>query len=85
MTAFLKTDDAKNQLEDGGHGTSQSGIYLSDLKEILIPVVNYEIQKEFGDFMDTIYELVKVIEVQIKNLTELKEKRIIEHFTVQDI
>lgn len=51
LSSFLKTDDAITQLEKGGHGSSQKGIYLQDVKKLLIPIPRYEKQIEFKNFV----------------------------------
>ena len=51
LSTYLQTPEAINQLETGAHGSSQKGIYLNDLKKLLIPVVEFSKQKEFENFV----------------------------------
>lgn len=54
LSAYLQTPEAINQLEIGAHGSSQKGIYLNDLKKLLIPVANYSNQLEFAKYVKLI-------------------------------
>lgn len=54
LSYFLQTDKAKRQLDRSGHGTSQKGIYLSDLKQLNIPDVPINVQNKFADFVKQI-------------------------------
>ena len=54
LSAYLQTLEAQRQLESGGHGTSQKGIYLNDLKKLKIPCVEYQRQLEFEMFKSMI-------------------------------
>ena len=54
LASFLKTPEAIEQLESGGHGTSQKGIYLADLKKLRIPLVDYNEQIKYAEFVKLI-------------------------------
>lgn len=51
LATYLQTLEAIHQLESGAHGSSQKGIYLSDLKKIQIPVADYKEQIDFEKFV----------------------------------
>ena len=54
LSTYLQTEEAINQIDVGAHGSSQKGIYLNDLKKLLIPVVDFGKQKEFASFVEQI-------------------------------
>lgn len=54
LSIYLKTPQAIVQLEASGHGTSQKGIYLNDIKKLIVPIVDIGLQNEFADFVKLI-------------------------------
>ena len=54
LSVYLQTPEAINQLEAGAHGSSQKGIYLNDLKKLLIPAANYSEQLKFASFVEQV-------------------------------
>ena len=54
LSTYVQTEEAINQIDVGAHGSSQRGIYLNDLKKLLIPVVDFGKQKEFASFVEQI-------------------------------
>lgn len=51
LSIYIGTHKAKEQLESCAHGSSQKGIYIKDIKQLKIPVVDYEKQIEFATFV----------------------------------
>ena len=80
LSECLHTDDSINQLESGGHGSSQKGIYLQDLKKILIPIPAIHLQNEFASFVFTIEKTKSTIQKRLALLTELLSKKTNEFF-----
>ena len=80
LVAYLKTQDALDQFEISSHGTSQKGLYLSDLKQLEIPLADYETQKQFATFADLIDKLAKTAKERLELLLELLETKMSEHF-----
>ena len=54
LSTYLKTPQAIVQLEASGHGTSQKGIYLNDIKKLIVPIVDIALQNEFAEFVKLI-------------------------------
>lgn len=54
LANYLQTPAAISQLESGGHGSSQKGIYLQDLKKLQIPAAEFAEQKRFASFVELI-------------------------------
>lgn len=54
LSAYLKTEEAINQLEAGAHGSSQKGIYLNNLKKLVIPVADFSKQLTFKSFVNQV-------------------------------
>lgn len=54
LANYLQTAAAISQLESGGHGSSQKGIYLQDLKKLQIPTAEFAEQKRFASFVEFI-------------------------------
>ena len=50
LESYLKTDEGFNQLDNGGHGTTQRGIYLKNVNNLLIPLANMNDQLLFVSF-----------------------------------
>lgn len=54
LANYLQTPAAISQLESGGHGSSQKGIYLQDLKKLQIPTAEFAEQKRFASFVNLV-------------------------------
>lgn len=66
LAISLKSDDILKQLNKGSKGVAQKGIYLNDLKKILIPFPPITLQNEFS-------EIVKQIDKQkFESMIQLK-------------
>ena len=81
LSVYLQTPEAINQLEAGAHGSSQKGIYLNDLKKLLIPAANYSEQLKFSSFVEQVDKSKFVVQQQIKDLQELLDKKMDEYFS----
>ena len=67
LVGVINSDDVIRQLTKGAKGVAQKGIYLNDIKKILIPVPPIEIQNQFA-------EIVKQIDKQkFESVMELKK------------
>ena len=80
LSEYLKTPEAINQLESGGHGSSQKGIYLKDLKQLLIPLADFSNQLEFESYVELIDKSKFIVQQEIKDLQELLDKKMDEYF-----
>ena len=80
LSIYLHTEEAIDQLESGGHGSSQKGIYLKDIKKLLIPVVEIDKQLEFENFVNLIDKSKYNTQQHILALTELVNKKAQEYF-----
>ena len=80
LSAFLKTQEAVTQLERGGHGSSQKGIYLQDVRKLLIPVPEYKKQVEFANYAQLIDKSKFILQKQKKNLEDLFELKLHQYF-----
>ena len=66
LAISLKSDDILKQLNKGSKGVAQKGIYLNDLKKILIPFPPITLQNQFS-------EIVKQIDKQkFESMIQLK-------------
>ena len=80
LSAYLKTEEAINQLEAGAHGSSQKGIYLNNLKKLVIPVADFSKQLTFKSFVNQVDKSKFIVQQQIKSLQELFDKKMDEYF-----
>lgn len=80
LSVYLHTEEAIDQLESGGHGSSQKGIYLKDIKKLLIPIPKYRMQLEFESFVELIDKSKFIVQQEIKDLQELLDKKMDEYF-----
>lgn len=70
LVGVINSDDVIRQLTKGAKGVAQKGIYLNDIKKILIPVPPIELQNKFSEIVKQIDK--QKIETQ-KNLEEMQE------------
>ncbi len=80
LSTYLHTEEAIDQLESGGHGSSQKGIYLKDVKKLLIPIPEYGKQLEFENFVELIDKSKFNIQEHIRLMEELLDKKMYEYF-----
>ena len=84
LSACLHTNDVIDQFESNGHGSSQKGIYLQDLKKVLIPVPKINLQNEFADFVNLINDSKLELKKHNKVITELINKTMSDYFFEYD-
>lgn len=80
LANYLQTPAAIGQLESGGHGSTQKGIYLQDLKKLRIPIAEYSEQERFARFVKLIDKSRFIVQSQIKDLQELLDSKMDEYF-----
>lgn len=56
LVGVINSDDVIRQLTKGAKGVAQKGIYLNDIKKILIPLPPIELQNKFADIVKQIYK-----------------------------
>ena len=54
LVGALNSESVINQLNKGAKGVAQKGIYLNDLKKIIIKVPPIELQNQFADIVKQI-------------------------------
>ena len=54
LVGVINSDDVIRQLTKGAKGVAQKGIYLNDIKKILIPLPPIELQNKFADIVKQI-------------------------------
>lgn len=73
LVGVINSDDVIRQLTKGAKGVAQKGIYLNDIKKILIPVPPIELQNKFAEFVKQIdkqkFEIQKSLD-EMQNLYE---------------
>ena len=73
LVGVINSEDVIRQLTKGAKGVAQKGIYLNDIKKILIPVPPIELQNQFADIVKQIdkqkFEIQKSLE-EMQNLQE---------------
>ena len=77
---FLSSQDGMDQINKMAHGVAQKGIYLSDLKKILIKVPDIDKQNIFESFVSLIDKLKFNCQQRIKLYQELLDKKMDEYF-----
>ena len=73
LVGVINSDDVIRQLTKGAKGVAQKGIYLNDIKKILIPLPPIELQNKFADIVKQIYKQKFEIENSLKEMQELYE------------
>ncbi len=72
LVGAINSDDIIRQLERGAKGVAQKGIYLNDLKKILVKVPPIELQNKFAEIVKQIdkqkFESLIEIEKLIKSI-----------------
>ena len=80
LVGALKSDDVVKQLNKGAKGVAQKGIYLNDLKKLIIPVPPIELQNQFADIVKQIDKQKFEIENSLKEMQELYESLMEKYF-----
>ena len=80
LAISLKSDDILKQLNKGSKGVAQKGIYLNDLKKILIPFPPITLQNQFSEIVKQIDKQKFEIEKSLKETQELYESLMEKYF-----
>lgn len=80
LSCYLQSSEAIDQLESGGHGSTQKGIYIQDLEKLQIPDVPFDEQTDFEKRVNTIKKQISIINKQIYDLEQLLKTKMHEHF-----
>ena len=73
LVGALKSDEVVKQLNKGTKGVAQKGIYLNDLKKMIISVPPIELQNQFADIVKQIDKQKFEIESSLREMQELYE------------
>ena len=80
LVGALKSDEVVRQLNKGAKGVAQKGIYLNDLKKLIISVPPIELQDQFADIVKQIDKQKFEIENILKEMQELYESLMEKYF-----
>ena len=80
LVGAINSDDVIRQLNKGAKGVAQKGIYLNDIKKILIAVPPIELQNQFADIVKQIDKQKFEIENSLKEMQELYESLMEKYF-----
>ena len=80
LVGVINSEDVIRQLTKGAKGVAQKGIYLNDIKKILIPVPPIELQNQFADIVKQIDKQKFEIENSLKEMQELYESLMEKYF-----
>ena len=73
LVGAINSDDVIRQLNKGAKGVAQKGIYLNDIKKILIAVPPIELQNQFAEIVKQIDKQKFEIESSLREMQELYE------------
>lgn len=73
LVGALNSESVINQLNKGAKGVAQKGIYLNDLKKIIIKVPPIELQNQFADIVKQIDKQKFLLDKQKQNYEKLKK------------
>ena len=79
---YLKAclDKMQSKLEQLAHGSSQKGIYLNQVKSIIITIPPIELQNQFADFVRQVDKSKLLFQQMVSKYDELVKSRFIEMF-----
>ena len=80
LVEALNSESVINQLNKGAKGVAQKGIYLNDLKKIIIKVPPIELQNQFADFVNKINKQKFILGKSLKETEELKKSLMNKYF-----
>lgn len=80
LVGALKSDDVVKQLNKGAKGVAQKGIYLNDLKKLMIPVPPIELQNKFAEFVKQIDKQKFEIQKNLEEMQKLQESLMNKYF-----
>lgn len=80
LVGALNSESVINQLNKGAKGVAQKGIYLNDLKKIIIKVPPIELQNQFANFVNQINKQKFILGKSLKETEELKKSLMNKYF-----
>ena len=80
LVGAINSDDVIRQLNKGAKGVAQKGIYLNDIKKILIAVPPIELQNQFAEIVKQIDKQKFEIENSLKEMQEIYESLMEKYF-----
>ncbi len=80
LVGVINSDDVIRQLNKGAKGVAQKGIYLNDIKKILIAVPPIELQNQFAEIVKQIDKQKFILEKSLKETEELQESLMNKYF-----
>ena len=80
LVGAINSDDVIRQLNKGAKGVAQKGIYLNDIKKILIAVPPIELQNQFAEIVKQIDKQKFESENSLKEMQELYESLMKKYF-----
>lgn len=80
LVGALKSDDVVKQLNKGAKGVAQKGIYLNDLKKLMIPVPPIELQDKFAEIVRQIDKQKFEIQKNLEEMQKLQESLMNKYF-----
>ena len=80
LVGAINSNDVIRQLNKGAKGVAQKGIYLNDIKKILIAVPPIELQNQFAEIVKQIDKQKFEIENSLKEMQELYESLMEKYF-----
>lgn len=80
LVGALKSDDVVRQLNKGTKGVAQKGIYLNDLKKLIILLPPIELQNQFADIVKQIDKQKLKIQKSLDEVHKLQESLMNKYF-----
>ncbi len=80
LVGALNSESVINQLNKGAKGVAQKGIYLNDLKKIIIKVPPIELQNQFADIVKQIDKQKFEIQKSLEEMQKLQESLMNKYF-----
>ena len=80
LVGAINSDNVIRQLTKGAKGVAQKGIYLNDIKKIVISVPPIELQNEFAEIVKQIDKQKDEIQKSLKEMKELQESLMNKYF-----
>ena len=80
LVGAINSDDVIRQLNKGAKGVAQKGIYLNDIKKILIAVPPIELQNQFAEIVKQIDKQKFEIQKNLEEIQRLQESLMNKYF-----
>lgn len=80
LVGAINSDDVIRQLNKGAKGVAQKGIYLNDIKKILIAVPPIELQNQFAEIVKQIDKQKLGIQKSLEEMKKLQESLMNKYF-----